>query len=92
MNDEDYIDDFIREDSIETEETADEMFEELGYKLDWRYKNLILIYHKDNTCIQFDMEHKTFCKFEESDSYVICDFSMQELKAINKKCEELGWI
>ena len=40
MNDEDYIDDFIREDSIETEETADEMFEELGYRIMF-----------DNTCM-----------------------------------------
>lgn len=71
---------------------ADKLFEELGYKLDWNYKGLILIYHKNNTCIQFDIEHKTFCKFEESDSCVICDITMQELKAINLKCKEMKWI
>ena len=71
---------------------ADKLFEELGYKHEWRYKNLILIYYKNNTCIQFDKEHKKFCKFEESDDYVICDISMQELKVIYLKCRELGWI
>ena len=79
-------------DSRDVEETADEMFERLGYKLEHRYKNIILIYCKNNTCIQFDIEHKTFCKFEESDSCTICDINMQELKAINKKCKELGWL
>lgn len=71
---------------------ADKIFEELEYKCECRYKNLVLIYYKNNTCIQFDKEQKTFCKFEDSDDYVICDISMQELQAINKKCEELGWI
>lgn len=71
---------------------ADKLFEVVGYKLDWVYKDLILIYHKNNTCIQFDIEHKTFCKFEESDSCEICDITMQELQAINLKCKELGWI
>lgn len=74
---------------------ADKMFEELGYDKCEReifIDYLILIYCKNNTCIQFDKEHKTFCKFEEGDDYVICDISMQELQAIYLKCKELGWI
>lgn len=98
MNDEDYIDDFIREDSIETEETADEMFEELGYRIMF-----------DNTCMFryvkcFDLKPKRHIIFAVDKTISVCEenenelainrdyFTMQELKAINKKCEELGWI
>lgn len=98
MNDEDYIDDFIREDSIETEETADEMFEELGYRIMF-----------DNTCMFryvkcFDLKPKRHIIFAVDKTISVCEenenelainrdyFTMQELKAINMKCEELGWI
>lgn len=98
MNDEDYIDDFIREDSIETEETADEMFKELGYRIMF-----------DNTCMFryvkcFDLKPKRHIIFAVDKTISVCEenenelainrdyFTMQELKAINKKCEELEWI
>ena len=100
MGDEDYIDDFIREDSIETdkEETADEMFEKLGYRIMF-----------DNTCMFryvkcFDLKPKRHIIFAVDKTISVCEenenelainrdyFTMQELKAINKKCEELGWI
>ena len=98
MNDEDYIDDFIREDSIETEETADEMFEELGYRIMF-----------DNTCMFryvkcFDLKPKRHIIFAVDKTISVCEenenelainrdyFTMQELKAINMKCRELKWI
>ena len=98
MNDEDYIDDFIREDFIETEETADEMFEELGYRIMF-----------DNTCMFryvkcFDLKPKRHIIFAIDKTISVCEenekelainrdyFTMQELKAINKKCRELKWI
>ena len=61
--------------------SADEMFRELGYK---RYEGLRCIeYHNGNNIIVFDKDVKHFycSKFEETDF-----FTMQELKAINKKC------
>ena len=90
MNDDDYIDDFIREDSIETE-TADEMFKKLGY-----YKNFDEMTHEyrkegdgDLFEIDFWLEDKEVSKNYYRDPGYI---TMQELKAIIKKCEELGWI
>lgn len=69
------------------EKTADEMFEEFGYT-----KSGNIEYYKDyNNIIYFDIENKTFHKTGECDA--MCDaITMQELKAIIKKCEELGWI
>jgi hypothetical protein len=41
--------------------------------------------------LYFDEKDKSFYKSGEYDS--MCDnITMQELKAINKKCEELGWL
>lgn len=76
------------------EKSADEMFEELGYeKLDKRLlKNIIFtdgnkkIYfhkvHEKIKCVEYDKEEKNFIE-----GY----FTTEELKAINKKVEELGW-
>lgn len=78
---------------------ADKLFQELGYDKKYYYKETELYEevesYKDSkkcNCIQFDIFNKTFCKFNADDSEDDLDFSMQELKAINKKCEELGWI
>lgn len=87
MNDEDFIDDFIREDSIETGETADEMFKKLGYKRKVYQKTdelFVLIYDRDGKEIHFDKMREEVSSLSGIDT--------QELKAINKKCEELGWI
>lgn len=69
---------------------ADKIFEELGYKI--VNNNLILVYRKqqeDSTkdYISFYLEAKTL----EVQKFW-CGITMQELQAINKKCEELGWI
>lgn len=90
MNDDkDYLDDYIRDDSIEVEEEpADEMFEELGYtkiykkdqiiyreKMGLLIPNAEIIFYKDTKWLEVNFK-----------------LDMRELKAINKKCEELGWI
>ena len=68
--------------------SADEMFEELGYKEEVKYREKV--YEKDDKIITFNLEKKN----------IICNnfyagyesINMQELQAINKKVEELGWI
>ena len=63
---------------------ADKLFEELGYMIDENENRTI--YDNRNINIIFDKETKTI----NTDEAIT--FNMQELKAINKKCEELGWI
>jgi hypothetical protein len=71
------------------EKTADEMFEELGYKkevITWKEDNQIhyIIYKSDDTEIEFSMKTR----------YLIVThlLTVSELKAIYKKYEELGWL
>lgn len=72
---------------------ADEMFEELGYKILFKDKNIIQYefegVYMDNE-IKFDLKGKTVLKeYSTGESQEI---TMQELQAINKECKELGWI
>ena len=81
--------------------TADEMFEELEYKktediYEIRYSYTDKKENYNNTDIVFYKRYKQIETYLpeyrndfESDSAVL---TMQELRAINKKCEELGWI
>lgn len=95
MNEDDDFEDWLiaREECIGMEETADEMFENLGYKKQdgddcWLeyYKNSYEI----TKIIEFELnEHYIFVQTNEGDSMPI---SLKELKAINKKVGELGWI
>ena len=84
------------------EETADEMFEELGYKkLEDNYN---INYIKMYSFINGDRvrEQIRFCKLDKYvhienfnyDTGVIFGkfLDMKELQTINKKVEELGWI
>lgn len=82
--------------SFEKEKKADEMFEELGYEKinDYEYG---IIYEKGTSIrnrIVFKRANKTvYCilideDYEWNDAMEI---DMQELKAINKKCQEMGW-
>lgn len=73
------------------EKTADEMFEELGYKK----KNLDIIFSRfweewENEDLaktfSFNTEYKTIDITDENR----CGITMQELQVINKKVEELG--
>lgn len=78
------------------EKTADEMFEELGYEKNIDTPtNLIYQNKKNNKEIRFYKIYKcietSLIEFEESEGNSIF-FTMQELQAINKKVEELGWM
>lgn len=77
------------------EKTADEMFEELEYKK-LEENDYYIEYRKQgkdySKFIKFDLIDRSFTSFY----YVVTDkqayLSIQELQAINKKCQELGWI
>ena len=73
--------------------SAKEMFEELGYKrLPKKYNKNMILYENENmlknnkVIIYFSLTDK---KIQFSPYY---RYSMQELKAINQQCKELGWI
>ena len=72
--------------------SADEMFEDIGYE----------IIENTNTTLNYELIGKYMDKeiiFEKLDKSFsagystgeCCHITMQELKAINKKVEELGW-
>lgn len=78
------------------EKTADEMFEELGYtKKEYGYQ---IWYYEINGLYEesgFEFNKKAedvypHCIAEEGDMAIYINMDM--LKAINKKCEELGWL
>ncbi len=73
------------------EKTADELFEELGYEK-VRDDERFIKYRKphDNDYIVIDKETKDFIK--NFDFAYWKAINIQELQAINKKCQELGWI
>lgn len=69
--------------------TAKEMFEELGYK----YENYSVIdeicyFENKDVYYVFSLKSKTFFKKEYREPG---DITLDELKAINKQIEELGW-
>ena len=68
--------------------SADEMFEELGYKEEVKYREKV--YEKDDKIITFDLEKKNIICNNFYDGYE--SINMQELQAINAKVKELGWI
>ena len=73
------------------EKTADELFVELGYRKSSKPFDRIKYYKDDDNVFYFDYISQEFIKSGEYDG--MCDgINMQELKAINKKCKELGWI
>lgn len=72
--------------------SADEMFEKLGYEILYESKRYIRYESEgvfmDNEII-FDLQRKTIQKeYLTGESQEI---TLQELQAINKKVEELGW-
>ena len=70
---------------------VDKMFYELGYKQSITLLGNLKYYKDDENVIYFMLDKKVFNKSGEYDG--MCDhITMQELKAINKKCEEMGWI
>ena len=77
------------------EKTADEMFEKIGYK---KYtSNEDIMYMKNLFMITFIIDNKTvITEYKQGDYNFPCikpfEIQMEELQAINKKVEELGWI
>lgn len=79
---------------------ADEMFEELGYEKTnaEKLKHITFTTDIDKTTRAFIRFHKVFHKIEayvydsKDKEYMTKVISMEELKAIHKKCEELEWI
>lgn len=87
-DDDDDFEDWLiaREECIGMEEIADEMFKKLGYKRKVYQKTdelFLLIYDRDGKEIHFDKLREEVSSLSGIDT--------QELKAINKKVEELGW-
>lgn len=66
---------------------ADEMFEELGYKIDDENNYVTAFYKNDKLFGQFINFYHAFKTFNK-----IGSITMQELQAINEKCRELGWL
>lgn len=71
------------------------MFEELGYK---KYtSDDCIMYMKDLFMITFIVQDKRFIAEYKQGNYNFpeirpLELSMQELQAIYKKCQEMGWI
>lgn len=74
---------------------ADKLFKELGYK---KYTSEdCIMYMKNLFMITFIIPNKTFITEYKQGDYNFpkikpFEVEMQELKAINLKCKELGWI
>lgn len=79
---------------IKKEKTADELFEELGYKKN-KLKEFV-IYSKEETRYKKQKKWENCLDFNCLDNCLMIKnkqiFSTKELQAINKKCQELGWI
>ncbi len=74
--------------------SAKEMFESLGWKL--YFKSSVMMTwekksrsKKSSKYIQFYFYNKTFCI--SSEGTFLQPFTVEELQAINKQVEELGW-
>jgi hypothetical protein len=69
--------------------SAKEMFEELGYEQDT--KNNVIYYfkkiHIPKSCIVYSINFIT----DKKEIFISKNIDMEELKAINKQVEELGW-
>ena len=70
---------------------AREMFKKLGYKYNkYRDRNQMIEYRKeDSTSVFFWINER---KFSVSEYCEPKDITVDELKAINQQCKELGWI
>ena len=71
------------------EKTSDEMFEELGYEIEehnYGITGKVISYESD------DLSPIDFMFNSEEIKIWNITIGMQELQAINKKCQELGWL
>lgn len=73
--------------------TADEMFEELGYETSEKLKNgIVYLKEEEDEDIEISfIDYDDYGKTVEVDKFSNL-ITMQELQAINKKVEELGWL
>lgn len=69
---------------------ADMMFEKIGYTVSEQLENGI-VYLKETDDEDMEISFIDYEKTVEVDKFDGL-ITMQELQAINKKCEELGWI
>lgn len=78
--------------------SADKMFEELGFRKLLDGETDILYVYDKRLMGDRILHHILFSRVSKiifsygDDTDKTCGIGMQELKAINKKCEELGWI
>lgn len=74
------------------EKTADEMFEELGYEVNYQiHKDEVLLIGYTN-CGEIAEESSIMFLKKAKKVTVNVWVGMKELQAINKKCKELKWI
>ena len=78
----------INNNNTSLEKTADELFEELGYKKIRNNKDFEVYRKNDYNIIDFERDDKRFYKSARYDT-TSDGITMQELQAINKKCKEL---
>lgn len=76
--------------------TAKEMFKELGYeKIRLADENIVVLYERpvygEKEYIYFYPEKQLRITFESKNKVYPPTFTLEELKAINKQVEELGW-
>lgn len=76
--------------------TADEMFRKLGYTK-FTSETGSILYMKNLFMITFIIDNKTFITEYKQGDYNFpkirpFEVGIEELQAINKKCQELGWI
>lgn len=71
--------------------SADKLFSELGYKKETYNPDVIYFTNMyiDTIYYAFNKNTKKFCFIENNEAG---DISMEELRAVNLKCKELGWI
>lgn len=70
--------------------SADEMFEELGLRLENDSPFEFEVKNDDDKVIKINKERKEIACFNYYDGFEY--LTLEELQAINKKVEELGWM
>ena len=84
--------DFSHFDNIH--QTADSMFEELGYEKKSNVKGILLTYRNNaDIIIDFDLIEKSYAVYYyEGDNLIYTEINTQLHLAIHQKLIELGWI
>ena len=72
------------------EKTADELFDDLGLWLERETPFDFEVKNDDDKVIKFNKERREIACFNYYDGFEY--LTLQELQAINKKCQELGWL